>query len=193
MPYEDINQLSVVIFSSIIVICSIIIIICIRFENKQKKKYNECLRLIKEKENNTLNDNIMYTNDNLENKLMDTLYNIYLEFINKLNKNQKDFDNLLDGFAKEFYENKVDIYSIKNCFEITDYIDLQGYSLIEHTDESLKFRVKITCVSYKKINEEIVSGDNLNKIEQINIITYEKNNNDWLITNIEKVYEKKLS
>ena len=94
---------------------------------KQKKKYNECLDLIKEKENGTLNTNNYLTEEDIQkiddkinlNELMINLYNTYLEFIERLNKNNKDFERILIGFIKEFYINKVKIYKLKKHKEIS--------------------------------------------------------------------------
>ena len=45
----------------------------------------------------------------------------------------------------------------------------------------------------KTVNNEIVSGSNLQKIQQILLLTYEKVGDKWLIRSYEKIYEKKLS
>ena len=41
-------------------------ILSIKFQMKQKKKYNECLNLIKEKENGTLNTNNGVTEEDIQ-------------------------------------------------------------------------------------------------------------------------------
>ena len=68
------------------------------------------------------------------NKLMLELYEMYITFVDKLNNNNKDFDNLLDDFMKELYESKIDLYNSKNQFEITENIELVGYSLVEYNE-----------------------------------------------------------
>ena len=201
LSIEQINYIVVISLSIVILICSIGIIISMRFQNKQKKKYQECVRLIKEKEDGTLNvkngldiEEIKKIDKNIDpNKLMMKLYDTYLEFVNKLNNNDKGFENILSGFIKEFYENKIDIYNQRGYVEVIDSIELVNYSITEFEKEKLKFRVSITCFNYKKVNDQIISGSNLERVEQIIILTYIKNKRKWLINNIEKVYEKKLS
>ena len=198
---DAINEMVVAVFTVVIIVCSIGIIIATKFQNKQKKKYNECLQLIKEKENGTLSvkngldsTEIKKIDNNVDiNKLMMELYDIYLEFIDKLNNNDKNFNNILHGFINEFYQSKIDIYNEKNYFEVIDNIELINYSILEYAKDKLKFRINITCFNYKKRNEEIISGSNLERVEQIILLTYVKNKRKWLINNIEKVYEKKLS
>lgn len=200
LTIEDINYIMVIISTIVILICSISIIISVRFQNKQKRKYKECLRLIKETENGTLNvkngldeKDIKKIDPKIDiNKLMMKLYDIYLEFINKLNNNDKNFDNILDGFIKEFYENKIDIYTNKGYIEIIDAIELVNYSIAEYDKEKLKFRINITCFNYKMINDNVISGSKYERVEQIFILTYKKSKRKWLINNIEKVFEKKL-
>lgn len=198
---KDFDLIAVILCTVIIVICSVAIVISIKFQNKQKKKYKECLNLIKEKENGTLNIKNGLDNDEIKkidksidiNKLMMKLYDIYVEFVEKINKNDSSLDNVLDGFIKEFYKNKIEIYIGKNCNEIVDNIELINYSILEYSKEKTKFRINITCSNYKKMGDKIVSGSNYDRVEQIFIITYVNENKKWLINNVEKVYEKKLS
>jgi len=195
-----INLIITIILLIIIGICSFGIIMSMKFQNKQKKKYKECLRLIEEKENGVLSvkdslnkDEVKSISDGKDsNEFMNELYNIYLSLIDKLNNNNKDFDNILSGFVKEFYENKIDLLVSRNTFEIVDKIELLGYSIIEGNKDKLKFRINISSFNYKKSNDVIISGSNLKRIEQIFIITYIKQDNKWLINEIEKVLEKKL-
>jgi len=188
------NKIMLVILIIILCIISIGIILSIIFNNKQSKKYNECLRLIKEKENGTLKSKNKLNIDSRVNvnELMQKLYNMYLEFINKLNVNDESVLNLLNGFIKEVYKNKLEIYKAKNINEVTDSIELLNYSILEYENDKIEFRLTINCFNYKKTKDVITSGDNLNKVEQIFLITYVKNKNKWLINGIEKVYEKKL-
>ena len=192
---EKLNTIIVISLTIIILGCSFGIIVAIKFQNKQKKKYNECLRLIKEKEEGILEvkNNIGKIKNVDANELMMDLYNTYIEFIDRLNNNNKDFNNILEGFIKELYENKIDIYNSKNHFEIMDDIELINYSILEYTEEKLKFRITTTCFTYKKSNGKIISGSNLERVEQIVLLTYINSNRKWLINNIEKVFEKKLS
>jgi hypothetical protein len=126
-------------------------------------------------------------------ELMINLYNTYLEFVERLNKNNKDFEGILIGFIKEFYINKVKVYRLKKHKEITRDIELVNYSILEFDKKKLKFRINITCFNYKTSKDEIIGGSNLEKVEQIFLITYVKFRRKWLINNIEKVFEKKQS
>lgn len=185
----------------VIIILFVSVLFAIKFQKKQKNKYNECIKLIKEKEKGLLDVNNGMSSIDLKkidaninaDKLMMNLYDTYLEFIEKLNKNDKNFDGILDGFIKEFYEKKVDIYKSKNHFEITDNIELVNYSILEYNKEKIKFRVNITCFNYKISKEKVISGSNIERVDQIFILTYNKSKKSWLISNIEKVFEKKLS
>lgn len=185
-----------VIFLTILLISTTI---SIKFQMKQKKKYNECLNLIKEKENGTLNTNSSVTEEYIHkiddkvnlNELMTKLYNTYLEFLERLNKNNKDFEGILIGFIKDFYINKINVYKLKKHKEITKDIELVNYSILEYDKKRLKFRINITCFNYKTSKDEIIGGSNLERVEQIFLLTYVKFRSKWLINNIEKVYEKK--
>ena len=189
------NKIMLIIIIIILFIMSVGIILSVIFSNKQSKKYNECLRLIKEKEKGTLKSKSDLNIDSKVdvNKLMQKLYDIYLEFVNKLNNNDESIFSLLNGFIKEVYKNKLDIYKTKNINEITDSIELLNYSILEYEKNKIQFRINISCFNYKKTKDVITSGNNLERVEQIFLITYVKSRNKWLINNIEKVYEKKLS
>ena len=43
------------------------------------------------------------------------------------------------------------------------------------------------------MNNQVVSGSNLNKIQKILFLTYENINGKWLISDYDSIYEKKLS
>ena len=189
------NKIMLVIIIIILSVISVGIIFSIIFNNKQSKKYDECIRLIKEKENGTLKSkNDLNIDSKVDvNKLMQKLYDIYLEFVNKLNNNDESIFSLLNGFIKEVYKNKLDIYKTKNINEITDSVELLNYSILEYEKNKIQFRINISCFNYKKTKDVITSGNNLERVEQIFLITYVKSRNKWLINNIEKVYEKKLS
>ena len=57
------------------------------------------------------------------------LYGKYLELIDKLNNNSKEFENILTGFIKEFYDNKIDIQNNKRIFDIIEGIELINYTI----------------------------------------------------------------
>ena len=124
---------------------------------------------------------------------MQELYDTYIKLESKIKKYDSKLDNVLVGFLKEFYVNKIENFKEKGYADITDGIELINYSIIEYNKEKLKFRVTINCFSYKTINNEIVSGSNLEKVEKIILLTYEKINNKWLISSYDKLYERKLS
>ena len=186
-------------FTIVIVGCSIGIIIAIKFQNKQKEKYKECLKLIKEKENQTINANNGIDIDKIRtidesvnvNQLMIELYNLYLEFVDRFNRNS-DLTDLLDDYTSEVYKNIIEVHKEKGIFEITDNIELVNYSILEFDKDKLKFRINITCFNYKMRQNSIIYGSNLERVEQIFVITYVVKNKKWVINDIEKVYEKKL-
>ena len=176
----------------IIIACSIGILIAYFYEKKKQKRYNEVLNMVKEKGDISINDiKPSRVTDVDENKLMKDLYDTYIKFQNQVNVLDNDFKDILIGKFKDFYETLIDGYKLRNYKEVTDKINLIGYSITEYSEKELKFRVKIECISYKIEKENIVSGSNLEKVEQVLIITYKKNDK-WLISDIEKAYEKRL-
>ena len=189
-----ISKIILVISTIILFLFSVGLVFSILFNNKQSKKYKECLRLIKEKENGTFESKTDLNIDSKTDvtKLMKKLYEIYLKFINKLNNNDDTITTLLDSFIGKVYKNKLDIYKNKKINEITESIELLNYSILEYEKNKIQFRINITCFNYKKNNDIIISGNNLERVEQIFLITYIKKKNKWLINNVEKVYEKKV-
>lgn len=177
-------------------LCTIGLMFSVKFQHQQKKKYKNCVNLIKEKENATMgvNDSLLSTNvESMDaDKILFELYNIYLDFQNKLNELDKSVCDLLTGHMKDLYMSKVENMKEKSIMDIIENIDLLNYSIMENKEEQVKIRVNISCLSYKMKNNKIISGSNLEKISQINIITFDKFENSWLISNIEKVYEQKL-
>ena len=196
-----INNILVVLVTIVIFICSIGIIIASRFENKKKKKYNECLNIIKEKNDVTLQvkdgltkDEINKIDGNVDiDLLMGELYNTYVALENKIKLFDSNLDDVLVGYIKDFYINKIENFKEKGFSDVKDGIDLVNYSIIEYSKEKLKFRITINCFCYKTVNNQIVSGSNLEKIQEILLLSYEKVNDKWLISAYEKIYEKKLS
>ena len=125
--------------------------------------------------------------------LMQQLYNTYLELENKIKLSDKNLDEIVVGYLKDFYINKIENFKEKGYSDITDGIDLLNYNITEYSKDKLKFRLTINCFSYKTVNNEIVSGSNLEKIQQILLLTYQKVNEKWLISSYEKIFEKKMS
>lgn len=196
-----INIVAVSLAAIITIVCCIGIIIASRFQSKQKKKLDECINIIKEKgietlqfKNGMTEEEINDIDDTIDvNELMKELYDKYLNFENKIKNFDDNLDELLTGFIKDFYINKINNFKEKGYEDITDGIDLIGYTITEFDKKKLKFKITINCFDYKKVNNVIVSGSNLEKVEQVIILTYEKINDKWLISNYEKVYEKKIS
>ena len=196
-----INIVAVSLAAIITIVCCIGIIIASRFQSKQKKKLDECINIIKEKgietlqfKNGMTEEEINDIDDTIDvNELMKELYEKYLTFENKIKEFDDNLDELLTGFIKDFYINKINNFKEKGYEDITDGIDLIGYTITEFDKKKLKFKITINCFDYKKVNNVIVSGSNLEKVEQVIILTYEKINDKWLISNYEKVYEKKIS
>lgn len=185
----------------IIILCTIGIVIASIFQSKKEKKFEECLNIIKEKGNikfevkdSLTKEDIKKINKNVDiNKLMDSLYNKFLKFIDKVKDNDTNLDQLLGGTLKNFYITKLENFNSAGYKEMLDIVDLNGYSITEYSKEKLQFRISVNCYDYKLLNGNIISGSNLIKLEEVFLLTYEKIGNKWLITNYDKVYEKKLS
>lgn len=196
-----INIILIIIGLIITIVCSIGIVIASKFQNKQRKKYNDCLNLIKEKENMAFQvkyglskEEINSIDESIDvDKLMSDLYETYLEFENKLKILDNNLDNILTGYIKEFYINKIENYKLNGYRDIIDSIYLINYSITEFSKEKLKFRVTINCFDYRQINNEVIIGSNIEKVEEVLILTYEYIDDKWLISNYEKVYQKKLN
>lgn len=195
-----VNLIFIIVLSIIIISCSIGIVIAIRFQKKKIKKYNECLNIINEKKDLTLQVKDGLTKEEINNidgevnvdKLMVELFNTYLELENKVKCLDNNYDDVLIGFLKDFYINKIENFKNKGFADINDSIDLINYSIIEYSKKNLKFRIVINCFSYKISNNKIVSGSNLEKIQKIILLSYEKKDEKWLINSYEKIYEKKM-
>ena len=104
----------------------------------------------------------------------------------------KTLDQVLLDIEKQFGKGSVMKLGEREHQKI-DVIDLIGYSITEYDKDRLQFRVTINCYDYKLLNDTIISGSNLIKLEEVFLLTYEKVGNRWLITRYDKIYEKKLS
>lgn len=187
-----------------IVICAIVFVISLGlfmandFTKKQNKKYEDCINIIKEKGNNTLEVKISLTKEDIHkisprlniDNLMENLYNTYLKFEKNLKNLYTNFDGILTDDIKLCYEKRVENYKSNNYREVIDEIDLLGYSITQYEKDKLKFRININCFNYKEKNDIVVSGSNSKKTNLILLVSYEKNKNKWLISNYERVYEK---
>ena len=196
-----VNTIVVAIVSVIILVCSIGIIIASRFQDKQKKKYRELTNLINDNKDITFQIKDGLTKEEINkidsevdvDLLMRNLYNTYLTLENKIKSFDSNLDDVLVSTLKEFNLTRIENFKTKGFADITDGIDLINYSITEYGKNKLKFRITINCFSYKTVNNEIISGSNLEKIQKIILLTYENMDGKWLISTYEKIYEKKLS
>ncbi len=201
LAIEYVSKIVLVIVSVVLFLVSFGVVVAIQFQNKQSKKYKECLKLIKDKEDGILSvnngldiDEIKKIDSNVDvNKLMEKLYKLYVEFVEKFNNNDENISYVLDEFTNQIYQNKLEIYKTKKINEITDDIELQNYSILSYEKDKIEFRISITCFNYKMKNGTIISGSNLNRIAQIFVVTFVKPRKKWLIKTIEKVFEQNVS
>lgn len=198
----DIGYIIVVAIASVVIIvCSIGIIIASRFQSKQKKKYSEVNNLINKNRDARFSIKEGLTKEEINNIdsnvnvdiLMSELYSTYVELENKIKTFDTNFDDVLTGHLKEFNISRIENFKSRGFTDVTDGIDLINYTITDYTKEKLTFRLTINCFSYKTVNNQIVSGSNLEKIQKILLLTYEKVNDKWLISAYDKIYEKKLS
>ena len=124
---------------------------------------------------------------------MKELYYTFLNFESNLRVLNNNFDNILTGYIKDFYSNKISFMEENKHVIVVDNISLIGYSITEFSKKSLKFKIHINCINYKMIKNKIVSGSRSDLIEQILLLSYEKVDGKWLISSYDKVYEKKMS
>lgn len=201
MPTSANFVLFVIIITIIVIISSIIIVFAIKFQRKQKARYNEIKKVIEKNK-----DAIFQVKDSLTpeevndidktidvNLLMIDLYNIYLKFQDKINSFDYDLDDVMTGNLKDFYINKIKSLKKNKCKYVREKIELVGYSITEFSKEQLKFRININCFNYAMINDKVVNGSNQIRVQQILLLSFQKKDDKWLISNYEKVYEKKLS
>ena len=190
-----------IIIGIILILASFGIIIAFFFQKRQEKKYKDCLNIIKEKGNETLSPNnelskedILKINPDVDvSKLMNELFQKYLEFQKKANEKIIDFEGLLSDSMRIKYTSMLSLDENMKTHTIIDKIDLLNYSIVNYEKEYIEFRITMNCVKYKMQGSEIVSGNNLERIELINIINFIKKQDEWLIDDINEVYEKKLS
>lgn len=187
------------ILTTVIVLCTVGIVLAIKMQQKQKQKYDDCITAINEREDETYNYDGSLTPGQIRKKdrtvnpeeLQKKLYEKFLSLQEKTNNLDDKFDTLLTGFIKRVYTDRIALYKESGSIEKLDNINLLGYSITEFSKKELKFRLKITAFNYKMRNGEIISGSNIERLELIYIITYEKHGKIWKISNIEKVLEKK--
>ena len=122
---------------------------------------------------------------------MSELYDIYIKFQDGYNNLDETSLGKLTDKAKSFYTNIIINNKSRNFKEVTDNIELIGYSIIEYTESNLKFRIKINCLNYKCLGDKIIGGSNLKRVELILLISFE-NKEGWLLDGIQKIYEKAI-
>lgn len=201
MPTSANFVLFVIIITIIVIISSIIIVFAIKFQRKQKDRYNEIKKVIEKNKDAILQVKDSLTPDEVNdidktidvNLLMIDLYNMYLKFQDKINSFDYDLDDVMTGNLKDFYINKIKSLKKNKCKYVKEKIELVGYSITEFSKEQLKFRININCFNYAMINDKIVNGSNQVRVQQILLLSFQKKDDKWLISNYEKVYEKKLS
>ena len=190
----------IVIITVIMIVCAVGIVLAIQVQQKQQKKYLDCIKAINKREDESFNYDGSLTSSQIRKKdktvnpeeLQKKLYDKFLNLQEKINNLDDKFDSILTGFIKRVYVDKINLYKNSNTCEKIENINLIGYSITEFSKEKLKFRLKISALNYKKRCDEIVSGSETQRIELIYIITYEKCGKIWKISNIEKVMEKKI-
>ena len=196
-----VNIVVVIAVTIVLILCYIGIKIAIKVQKKQKKKLLELQRIVNEKsdaifqvKNNLTIDEIKNIDETINPaELMKELYDTYLRFEEKVKNFDTNLDDVLVGNLKEFYINKINNFKEKGYADITDKIDLIGYSISEFSKNKLNFKVNINCCNYKTIYNKIVSGSSTIRVSQIMLISYEKVDGKWLISAYDKIYEKKLS
>ena len=190
----------IIVLTTIMVLCTLGIVLSIKVQKKQKKKYQDCITAINEREDETYKYDGSLTPGQIRKKdktvnpeeLQKKLYDKFLSLQEKVNNLDSSFDGLLTGFIKKVYNDRINLYKESNTQEKLENINLIGYSITEFSKKELKFRIKITAINYKIRNNEIISGSNTSYLEQIYIVTYEKVGKVWKINNIEKVMDKKM-
>ena len=201
MPTSANFVLFIIIITIIVIISSIIIVFAIKFQRKQKARYNEIKKVIEKNKDAIFQVKDSLTPDEVNdidktidvNLLMIDLYNMYLKFQDKINSFDYDLDDIMTGNLKDFYINKIKSLKKNKCKYVKEKIELVGYSITEFSKEQLKFRININCFNYAMINDKIVNGSNQVRVQQILLLSFQKIGDKWLISNYEKLYEKKLS
>lgn len=201
MEFSLLGIIVIVLSTVTIIICAVGIIIAGKFQKKQMKKYKEINDIINKNKDATFQVKDGLTKEEINNidsdvdvdLLMQELFSIYIEFEDKIKNLDTNLDDILFGPLKEFNINRIENFKDKGFMEITDGIDLINYSITEYEKNKLTFRIIMNCFSYKMLDNKIVSGSNLEKIQKIVLLTYEKLNDKWLISSYDKIYERKLS
>jgi hypothetical protein len=186
------------------IVLSLILIVFIAFsikiQHSKRKKYNNCIKILKKKGDVPLNQSDDFDEEKIKqidssvniNELTNKLISKYIDFENKIKNQDEDLNNLLTGELKEKYESLISLSKSTGKINIVDDIEILNYAIIDFEPSLLNFRISVKCFHYKKNGTRITSGSNLAKVEQILILEYKKINGDWLISNYDKVIEKNL-
>ena len=199
------NMLAIIFIMAIsltLILIGVGMILSLKFQKRQQKKLKEVEDIVKSKQNvifefksGLTNEELLRKNPKLDiNGLATCLFNTFKELELKIkNHDDSDLDKLVVGTTLNFIKSRIDTYKINGYFEVVDDIDLLEYAFVEYNKDSLKFRIKINCINYKKINNDIISGSEFKKLEEVLIISYKNISNNWLIEDIDKVLEKKMA
>ena len=199
------NMLAIIFIMAIsltLILIGVGMLLSLKFQKRQQKKLKEVEDIVKSKQNvifefksGLTNEELLRINPKLDiNGLATCLFNTFKELELKIkNHDDSDLDKLVVGTTLNFIKSRIDTYKINGYFEVVDDIDLLEYAFVEYNKDSLKFRIKINCINYKKINNDIISGSEFKKLEEVLIISYKNISNNWLIEDIDKVLEKKMA
>ncbi len=199
------NMLAIIFIMAIsltLILIGVGMLLSLKFQKRQQKKLKEVEDIVKSKQNvifefksGLTNEELLRINPKLDiNGLATCLFNTFKELELKIkNHDDSDLDKLVVGTTLNFIKSRIDTYKINGYFEVVDDIDLLEYAFVEYNKDSLKFRIKINCINYKKINNDIISGNEFKKLEEVLIISYKNISNNWLIEDIDKVLEKKMA
>lgn len=199
------NMLGIIFIMAIsftLILIGIGMIISLRFQKKQQKKFEEVEEIVKSKQNvifefksGLTNEELLRVNPKLDiGSLATDLFNTFKELEFKIKTHDDtNLEKLVVGTTLNFIKSRIDTYRVNGYYEVMDDIELLEYAFVEYNKESLKFRIKVNCINFKKINDDIISGNESKKIEEILIISYRYVSNKWLIDDIDKVLEKKMA
>ena len=107
----------IVIITIIIVLCIVGVVAAKDVQDKQKKKYDDCVKAINEREDETYNYDGSLTPGQIRKKdktvnpeeLQKKLYDKFLNLQEKVNNLDDSFDGLLTGFIKRVYNDRINL------------------------------------------------------------------------------------
>lgn len=200
--YSIFNIILIGVLSFTLLLLSIGMLLSLRFQKKQQKRYNEVIKIVNEKKDEVINvksgltEEEIYKVDpdvniqSLTTELFDKFKGLQLKI---KNHDSNNIENLATTPTLEFVKSRIDAYKNNGYYEVMDDIELQGYSIIEFEKEKLKLRIHVVCKNYKKLGDEVISGSDIKPIEEIIIIEYVKIDDNWVIIDVDKVLERKIA